>query len=356
MAPISWQQVGELERQSSKLRKILIVLIAGPGILNLFFGVNLSLWFISACLALAARIFRQLESISKDLKQLSQGLEAEDQVYNWLELLPPDWSVERRIEIENADIDLLVTTPQGVTVAIEVKSHKGTVKLENNKLIREGQYEFDSDFISVLKKRASILALKRGLPSIACVIVFTNAKLKVPHAGVDGVFVRDLIELIPFLHKIDTQTRKYNALRRIKNNLDFSCVVKEEEESYEPPFKDDSNKKKIENLSLDQSLKSLGFFVSDAYRARQHQCYKCRELIVVFTWRDHQMWSQEMPPKPIPRSLKYRYSKSLHKKYWVNTCQKCGATQGDSFVHSSNKYGQNEIWKPIGDETPGYMR
>ncbi|MCW5822298.1 MAG: NERD domain-containing protein [Cyanobacteria bacterium TGS_CYA1] len=350
MAPITWQQVGELERQSSKLRKILIVLIAGPSILNLFFGINLSLWFISACLALAARIFRQLESVSKDLKHLSQGLEAEDQVYNWLELLPPDWNVERRIEVDNADIDILVTTPQQVTIAIEVKSHKGIIRLEDNKLIREGMYKLESDFISVLKKRASALALKRGLPSIACVIVFTNARLKVPHAGIDGVFVRDLIELIPFMHKIDTQTRKFNALRRIKNNLDFSCAVKEEEESYEPP------KANSENVSLEQLIESLGFLVSDAYSAKPHKCYKCREFIVVFTWSDHQMWSGMMPPKPIPRSLKYRYSASLQKKYWVNTCQKCGATQGDSFVHSSSKYGQNEIWTPISDATPSYTR
>lgn len=352
MTPITWQRVSELERQSANLRKILILLVAGPGLLNLFFGINLSLWFISACLALAVRLFRHLETVSKDLKQLVQGLEAEDLVYNWLELLPGDWIVERRIEIDNADIDLLVTTPQQITVAIEVKSHKGNIRLENNQLVRDGFYRLESDFISVLRKRANKLACKRGLPSIACVIVFTNAKLNVTNAGIDGVFVRDLFELIPFLHKIDTQTRKFNAVRQIKYKDVLVDVVAEKEEGYEP-VKEVSGQKKV---SLAESLDKLGFYVSPDYRARLHQCYRCREYIVVFTWLEHEMWSQAMPPKPIPRSIKYRYSKSLQKKYWVNTCQQCGATQGDGFVHSQKDFDHEEIWIPIKSSTPCYLR
>jgi len=356
MAPISWQRVDELERKTSGLRKILIVLIAGPSILNLFFGINVSLLFVSACIALAARIFRHLDSISKELKQLTQGLIAEDQVFNWLEMLPPDWSIERRIEIDYADIDLFVTTPQGISVAIEVKSHTGCIKLKDNKLIRIGKFELEGDFIDTLKKRASKLALKRGLPSIACVIVFTNAELKVPHACVDGVFVRNLVELIPFLHKIDTQTRKYNAVRSIRYNQDLVNVVEnidvvaEVEESYAPTF-DATPDSELKSVALKELVADLRFYVSFQYSAKLHQCYKCKEYIVVFSWSEHEMWPEAMPPKPIPRSLKYRYSKSLQKKYWVNTCQKCGATQGDSFVYPRRdydlEYDHDSIWKPI---------
>lgn len=348
MAAISWHRVSELEIQYSNLRRILIVLVAGPGILNLLFGITLSLWFISACLALALRVFRHLDTISQELKRLSQGLHAEDLVYNWLELLPPDWSVERRIEIDNADIDLLVTTPQGITVAIEVKSHRGNIKLENNKLIREGSYELDSDFIEILKKRASKLALRRGLPSIACVIVFTNAKLNVPQAGVNGVFIRDLIELIPFLHKIDTQTRKFNALRRAKYGQELVQVVAEKEENYEYCKTRDSISKEF---SLTKMLRSLSFYVSDKYRVKPHQCFRCHEMVVVFTWDEHAMCSQAMPPRPIPRSVKYRYSRSLQKKYWVNTCHNCGATLADSFVYSKSCI-QEEGWMRVADFAP----
>ncbi|MBP7861547.1 NERD domain-containing protein [bacterium] len=350
MTSISWQRVGELERQSSNLRKVLIVLIAGPGIINLFFGVNFSLLFISACLALAARLFRHLQSVSMDVENLTQGLAAEEQVFHWLELLPCDWSVERRIEVDGADIDLLVTTPNGVSVAIEVKSHEGEIRLLNNKLIRKGNYNLDGDFISVLKKRASKLAMRRGLPSIACVIVFTRAKLEVPHASVDGVFVRDLMELIPFLHKIDTQTRKFNAIRSINKNIELTQVVAEEEEPYETVLNCNPELVSLENL-----IRNIGFYVSHDYSAKLHQCYRCKEWIVVFTWQDHEMWSEAMPPKPIPRSIKYRYSKSLHKKYWVNTCQKCGATQGDSFVHQGQKNDQ-ESWTFIYNSAPIYFK
>ncbi len=350
MTPISWQRVGELERKSLNLRRVLVLLIAGPGILNLFFGINFSLLFISACLALAGRLFRYLQTVSMDLKNLTQGLAAEEQVFQWLELLPCDWSVERRIEVDNADIDLLVTTPQGVTVAIEIKSHEGEIRLLDNKLIRKGNYDLDGDFISILKKRASKLALRRGLPSIACVIVFTRANLRVPQASVDGVFVRDLMELIPLLHKIDTQTRKFNAIRSINQNQELVEVVAEEEESYEPVLNCNP-----EPVSLEILMKDIGFNVSHDYRAKLHQCFRCKEWIVVFTWSEHEMWSEAMPPKPIPRSIKYRYSKSLQRKYWVNTCQKCGATQGDSFVHQGQKNDQ-ETWKFIYNSAPIYFK
>lgn len=70
------------------------------------------------------------------------------------------------------------------------------------------------------------------------------------------------------------------------------------------------------------------------YRYGLCTCWKCGKEILVFTWPQHRL-CPEVPPRqqPIPRTLKYVYSKTARKKYWANTCGYCGALQGDFFLH-----------------------
>lgn len=326
---ISWQRVQLLEQRYYHLRKALILLVLSPGILTLFFGVSLPMWFISACLACAIRIFRYLKTLTCEMKILSQGLEAEDLVFQCLSLLPPDWKMERRVVVGHADIDLLVTSPQGVVIAVEVKSHRGEIQFKKNSLVRMGYFGLEGDFLEILRKRSQLLAVERGLPSITCIIVFTQAKLFVPNASIDGVFVRDLSGLMPLLHSLDTNTRKFNALRSGRKYID---VVAEKEAKYELSSQ-------LQPLSLEMLLERMNFDSSlltlTSYKVKRHICYKCSQPIVVFSWEGHTMWPDDMPPQPSPRSIKFRYCQSLQKRYWVNTCQSCGATLGDSFVYKN---------------------
>ncbi len=339
---ISWQRVQFLERRYSSLRKALILLILSPGILTLFFGISLPLWFISACLAAAARIFKQLRTIATEIKTLAQGLQAEDLVFQWLSLLPREWQIERNIMVNSADIDLLVTTPQGIVIAIEVKSHKGEIRLDDNQLVRDGNFSLEGDFLEILRKRSQHLAFMRELPAITCIIVFTQAKVHVPQASIDGVFVRDLCGLIPLLHSLDTNTRKFNALRTGKNLVQ---VVAEERQTYKishtehleqrfdaapPPLGPLLSKLDLDPLSL------------PLFKVKSQICYKCNMPTIVFNWQGHTLYPEEMPPQPSPRSIKYRYCKGLKRKYWVNTCQTCGAKQGDSFLYKNKK--QESDW------------
>ncbi|MEQ6359502.1 competence protein CoiA family protein [Thermoanaerobacter thermohydrosulfuricus] len=64
------------------------------------------------------------------------------------------------------------------------------------------------------------------------------------------------------------------------------------------------------------------------------KCWKCRKEILVFTWAGHTSFSREMPKKrPFPRTIQYRYSKTVGHKYWANTCPYCGAIQGDFYLY-----------------------
>lgn len=69
------------------------------------------------------------------------------------------------------------------------------------------------------------------------------------------------------------------------------------------------------------------------YRYGICKCWKCKREIIVFAWPGS--FQAKSPPKhkPIPRTIKYRFSKTAGTKYWVNTCPYCNAIQGDFFLY-----------------------
>jgi len=72
------------------------------------------------------------------------------------------------------------------------------------------------------------------------------------------------------------------------------------------------------------------------YRYGITKCWNCGREIIVFAWpkRIPTIWSDDEPKfKPRPKTIQYRFSKTAHCKYWVNTCPYCEAIQGDFFLH-----------------------
>jgi ssDNA-binding Zn-finger/Zn-ribbon topoisomerase 1 len=66
------------------------------------------------------------------------------------------------------------------------------------------------------------------------------------------------------------------------------------------------------------------------YRYGLYPCYKCNQMILAFDWPGRALWPEARPQQqPVPGSVQYRFVK---KKYWVNTCPLCHATQGDWHV------------------------
>lgn len=50
----------------------------------------------------------------------------------------------------------------------------------------------------------------------------------------------------------------------------------------------------------------------------------------MFEWKSG-LWGDK-PIPPIPKTIKYRYSKTVGNKYWANTCSYCNSLQGDFFL------------------------
>lgn len=69
--------------------------------------------------------------------------------------------------------------------------------------------------------------------------------------------------------------------------------------------------------------------ISSEYWYDLHTCYKCDRQMVVFDWGNSEPWRKEDPPKPIPKTVQYRYSNIISDSYWANVCPFCNSVQGD---------------------------
>jgi len=77
------------------------------------------------------------------------------------------------------------------------------------------------------------------------------------------------------------------------------------------------------------------------FMRRAHYCWKCKDLMYVYSWPGHHMWSTDSPPQPRPESVQFRFYQTIGAKFWANVCQKCDAVQGDHLVfdeHSPYKW------------------
>jgi len=70
-------------------------------------------------------------------------------------------------------------------------------------------------------------------------------------------------------------------------------------------------------------------FDTSLYRARLEICWSCKQIIILFSWNKGRTWQIEQPPKPIPVSVQWRWSRRWRCSRWVNTCPLCCEIQED---------------------------
>lgn len=71
----------------------------------------------------------------------------------------------------------------------------------------------------------------------------------------------------------------------------------------------------------------------NGYIRGETRCYKCNRRTTVYSWGGG-VWTDKRPPEPRPWTVKLRYSKTVNARYWANTCEHCGALQGDFFLYN----------------------
>lgn len=71
----------------------------------------------------------------------------------------------------------------------------------------------------------------------------------------------------------------------------------------------------------------------DGYLVDKKRCYKCKKDTPIFMWTG-ESWNEIAPPDPRPATVCWSYGETVQHSYWANTCEHCGALQGDFFLHS----------------------
>jgi len=96
----------------------------------------------------------------------------------------------------------------------------------------------------------------------------------------------------------------------------------------------------------------FGLHCPSGYHVKAVSCYHCKLEIPFYTWQDigqnDPVWSEIKdlklsfkeidifldrkfpPPAPRPRSVQFRYSKTLQERHWVNVCPSCEWIQSSS--------------------------
>jgi hypothetical protein len=65
------------------------------------------------------------------------------------------------------------------------------------------------------------------------------------------------------------------------------------------------------------------------YLAAVYACYRCQKKTPVFAWTRGQHHEVRKPPQPQPRTIQWRYTRTVGHRYWANTCAHCGWGFGD---------------------------
>lgn len=137
-----------------------------------------------------------------------QGAKGEEETSKELSKLEDEgWEIEYGMRLGNklGDADIVCSSPQYKTYVIDVKSHKGEVVVDNEKLCRRRgnvNYPFEKDFINQVMKQALQLRKQKDLRFVTPILVFSNATVSVPSNKFCKVYVVEKSKLASLLKSL----------------------------------------------------------------------------------------------------------------------------------------------------------
>lgn len=327
------------------------ICLGTPLIVQFTFDIDFPWWSYCFFLAGARLAYCQLRDDLISSRRYESGADGEDRVWRVLETLPENWHIERNVRaVGLGDIDFFVKSPEGKAFTIEAKAHKGEV-IESGGFLkrrRRGKEEhFEKDILHQSRKQACYMHNNRHPGFVTALLVFTRAKVRLQDRCIKNVHVLEVGELTGFLMQTckerETKNKPYTVklahLKAQPGLLPLSAKTSRRKPAGnsdpQPPVSsipdscnDDSSWEILETAAI-----TGAGTVKKPYKSRLHECWSCKKKILVFTWPGHANWTTERPPEPRPKSIQWKWSSSAECKYWANTCLRCGAVQGDYFVH-----------------------
>jgi Holliday junction resolvase-like predicted endonuclease len=165
---------------------------------------NLTLFLLLIALVLTLSGIEQW----KGVKRAEQGAKGEEDVAESLSgLISQGWTIEYGTQVKQwGDVDIVCISPKNRVYAIDVKSHSGTVLLEDGHLkrrIRTQISSFEKDFLKAVKGQASEIQKQKRCRFVTPILVFSRAKVMITaHQQIQGVYIVAKLQLVSLLQKL----------------------------------------------------------------------------------------------------------------------------------------------------------
>ncbi len=190
-------------RKSRLLRMASIVAVLIPICFLVSTGFHTPIWIVCLFLALARFLYLEFRSMRQAALRAEKGGRAEDRVADLLsEFRDSGWKIEQNVLLpREGDVDFVVTSPNQIVFAIDVKSHAGIITENDRQLLRDDK-PLDKDVIASVRRQAALVSSQKGCGIVVPVIAFTRAKLSLSNETVDGVYVTKANQLIETLFRV----------------------------------------------------------------------------------------------------------------------------------------------------------
>ncbi|MEM6519158.1 MAG: nuclease-related domain-containing protein [Cyanobacteria bacterium P01_C01_bin.70] len=136
-----------------------------------------------------------------------QGAQGEEEIAQAIADLPAaGWKIEYGLRLGKGlgDVDIVCVSPRNKAYVIDVKSHRGRVIANGQKLYRlmgSHKYAFEKDFLKQVMKQAFQVKQQKQLKFVTPILAFSDAKVTFK-GKIQGVYVVEKSRLSYLLNKL----------------------------------------------------------------------------------------------------------------------------------------------------------
>lgn len=150
---------------------------------------------------------------SKKSKNAKQGADGEEDIFMLLResLVGRGWNLQFNVMLaDNWDVDVIAESPRRNTYIIDVKSHRGTKLVTNDRLTRRygaKEYPFKKCFLTKAKSQAATVKERFKYPWVTPIVCFSDGQVEYLEERIDpqGVVVVSAGDLVKSLDILDNQ-------------------------------------------------------------------------------------------------------------------------------------------------------
>jgi len=146
----------------------------------------------------------------KRANHADQGAKGEEDVaLEMRSLQQNNWKVDFTLRLEGGlgDADIVCISPGNKAFVIDVKSHRGEIVADGDKLSRRmGQnvYPFEKDFLKQATRQAVQVKKQKKLEFVTPIIAFSNARVSLRKNPFQKVYVVEKTQLVKLLRSLDS--------------------------------------------------------------------------------------------------------------------------------------------------------